>query len=207
MLITWRHWVCRPNELIEHALSTAWILDIDTTVKTLSDIKVAPRPVTTRISRDAPAAQYTPIGLATGARAAIHVQSGKSHSAASSLPGLIEVIGRLPKEQRPQLVRVNCGFSNEVVIRELEGIEQPCLFKLKQTSNVKRLIERQWRRHDWCDVGQGWQACDGSLTLTDSGLRHATSSRARSMSFLVAGPDSVPCSTSISASKSTSAAV
>ncbi|MCE9550059.1 MAG: hypothetical protein K8R50_03480 [Betaproteobacteria bacterium] len=42
----------------------AWILDIDTTVTIYSDIKVAPRPVTTRLSRDASAAQFVPMGLA-----------------------------------------------------------------------------------------------------------------------------------------------
>lgn len=94
------------------------------------------------------------------------MQSGKSHSAANSLPGLIALICGLPKEQRPQLVRGDCAFGNEVVMRQLEDIEQPYLFKLKQTSNVKRLIERQWRQRAWCDVGQGWQACDDRLKLT-----------------------------------------
>jgi hypothetical protein len=49
---------------------------------------------------------------------------------------------------------------------ELEEIEQHYLFKLKQTTNVKRLIERQWQQSEWCDVGQGWQACEDSLKLT-----------------------------------------
>lgn len=49
---------------------------------------------------------------------------------------------------------------------ELEEISQPYLFKLKQSANVKRLIERQWRQSVWCDVGQGWQACEDSLKLT-----------------------------------------
>lgn len=64
MLIIRRHWVCKLNELIEHALSMAWILDIDTTVTIYSDIKVAPRPVTTRLSWDTSAAQFVPMGLA-----------------------------------------------------------------------------------------------------------------------------------------------
>ena len=73
------------------------------------------------------------------------VQSGKSRSAAHTLPGLVELICRLPKEQRPQLVRGECGFGNEAVMCELDAIGQSYLFNLKQTSNVKRLIERQWR--------------------------------------------------------------
>ncbi|MDO9101470.1 MAG: hypothetical protein Q8K74_12825 [Candidatus Nitrotoga sp.] len=118
MLIIRRHWACKPKELIEHALSTAWILDIDTTVKILfghqSDAE----------------ASYNPLMPECHSRTAhtywcgnprlllqTHVQSGKSHSATSSLPGLIEVVGHLPKEQWPQLVRGDCGFGNEVVIR------------------------------------------------------------------------------------------
>ncbi len=51
-------------------------------------------------------------------------------------------------------------------MRELEDIRQPYLFKLKQSPNVKRLIERQFRRADWIDAGQGWQACEDTLTLS-----------------------------------------
>ena len=48
---------------------------------------------------------------------------------------------------------------------ELEEIKQHYLFKLKQTANVKRLIERQWQQSDWCNVSQGRQACEDSLKL------------------------------------------
>jgi len=154
-------------ESVQHALNTPWILDIDTTVKTLfghqSGAEVSYNPH--KPGRPSHTVHTYWIGNLRLVLQAI-VQSGKSHSAANSLPGLIELILRLPREQRPKLVRGDCGFGNEGVMRQLEDIEQPYLFKLKQTSNVKRLIERQWRRGDWCDVGQGWQACDDSLTLT-----------------------------------------
>jgi hypothetical protein len=154
-------------ESVQHALNTPWILDIDTTVKTLfghqSGAEVSYNPH--KPGRPSHTVHTYWIGNLRLVLQAI-VQSGKSHSAAHSLPGLIELICRLPKEQRPKLVRGDCGFGNEGVMRQLEDIEQPYLFKLKQTSNVKRLIERQWRRRAWCDVGQGWQACDDSLTLT-----------------------------------------
>src|SRR5450631_248027 len=153
-------------ESVQHALDKPWILDIDTTIKTLfghqSGAEVSYNPH--KPGRPSHTVHTYWIGNLRLVLQAL-VQGGKSHSAAHSLPGLIELIGRLSKEQRPTLVRGDCAFGNEVVMRELEDIEQPYLFKLKQTSNVKRLIERQWRR-TWCDVGQGWQACDDSLTLT-----------------------------------------
>lgn len=154
-------------ESVQHALNTSWILDIDTTVKPLfghqagAEVSYNPR----KPGRPSHTVHTYWIGNLRLVLQAI-VQSGKSHSATNSLPGLIELILRLTKEQRPKLVRGDCGFGNEVIMRQLEDIEQPYLFKLKQTSNVKRLIERQWRRNDWCDVGQGWQACDDRLTLS-----------------------------------------
>lgn len=154
-------------ESVQHALSTPWILDIDTTIKTLfghqSGAEVSYNPH--KPGRPSHTVHTYWIANLRLVLQAI-VQSGKSHSSANTLPGLIELILRLPEEQRPKLVRGDCGFGNEGVMRQLEDIEQPYLFKLKQSSNVKRLIERQFRRGDWCDVGQGWQACDDSLTLT-----------------------------------------
>jgi len=152
---------------VQHALDTPWILDIDTTIKTLfghqSGAEVSYNPH--KPGRPSHAVHtYWIANLRLVLQA--QVQSGKSHSAAHTLPGLVELICRLPKEQRPQLVRGDCGFGNEAVMCELEAIGQSYLFKLKQTSNVKRLIERQWRQRSWRDAGQGWEACEDSLMLT-----------------------------------------
>src|SRR5271154_181076 len=40
------------------------------------------------------------------------------------------------------------------------------LFKLRQSSGVKRLIERQWSRQDWTNVGQGFDAVEAMLKLS-----------------------------------------
>lgn len=154
-------------ESVQHALGMPWILDIDTTIKTLfghqSGAEVSYNPH--KPGRPSHAIHtYWIANLRLVLQA--QVQSGKSHSSAHTLPGLVELICRLPKEQRPQLVRGDCGFGNEGVMCELEAIGQSYLFKLKQTSNVKRLIERQWRQRTWRDAGQGWEACEDSLKLT-----------------------------------------
>ena len=47
---------------------------------------------------------------------------------------------------------------------DLETVRQHYLFKLKQSSNVKKLIARQWHKN-WCDAGQGWEACEDQLKL------------------------------------------
>ena len=63
-------------------------------------------------------------------------------------------------------MRGDNAFGNELVMAKLEAIEQPYLFKLRQTTGVRQLIERQWSRHDWRDVGQGFQAVEAELALT-----------------------------------------
>lgn len=77
----------------------------------------------------------------------------------------------LPPEKRPQLVRGDCAFGNDPVLTELESIGQMYLTKLRQTAGVKRLIERNWSRQDWQDVGQGSEAVEAQLKL--AGWSHA----------------------------------
>lgn len=155
------------KESVQHALDTPWILDTDTTIKTLfghqSGAEVSYNPHKPgRPSHAVHTYWIANLRLVLGAR----VRGGKSHSSAHTLPGLIELISELPKEQRPQLVRGDCGFGNEAMMCELEAIQQSYLFKLKQTANVKRLIARQWKQRCWSDAGQGWEACEDRLTLT-----------------------------------------
>jgi hypothetical protein len=67
------------------------------------------------------------------------------------------------------LVRGDCGFGNEPFIAELETRGQPYLFKLRQTSGVKKLLMRQFARKDWTTPGpsdQGWSAVEDTLKLT-----------------------------------------
>ena len=49
---------------------------------------------------------------------------------------------------------------------DLEALEQPYLFKLRQSAGVKRLIERQWSRRDWQPVSQGFDAVEAQLRLS-----------------------------------------
>lgn len=155
------------KESTRHALDTPWILDVDTTIKTLfgnqSGAEVGYNPHKPgRPSHTIHTYWVANLRLVLDAR----VQGGKSLGTAHTLPGLVQLITELPNEQRPTLVRGDCAFGNEHVMRELEDIAQPYLFKLKQTANVKRLFTRLWQHHAWYDVGQGWEACEEQLRLT-----------------------------------------
>ena len=154
-------------ESTSEALCTPWILDCDTTIKLLyghqdgAEISYNPRKPG-RPSHAIHTYWISNVRMVLDAE----VQSGKSHSAKHSLPRLRSLLEGLPPEKRPRLVRGDCAFGNETVMVEMEDVTQPYLFKLRQSAGVKRLIERQWSRDDWADVGQGFYAVEAELKLT-----------------------------------------
>jgi hypothetical protein len=144
------------SESVREALRTPWVLDIDTTIKLLfghqAGAEISYNP--TKPGRPSHTLHTYWIGNLRLVLD-VEVQGGKAHAAKHSLPRLRLLIERLPPEERPSLVRGDSAFGNEHGMTEMEEIEQPDLFKLRQTAGVKRLIERQWSRRDWEDVGQG----------------------------------------------------
>lgn len=154
------------------ALSTDWILDCDTTVKLLfghqNGAEIGYNPSKPgRPSHNIHTYWVANLRLVLDAE----VKGGKTHPAKYSLPGLMRLLKALPPEKRPQLVRGDSAFGNDPVMTALESIDQMYLTKLRQTAGVKRLIERNWSRQDWQDVGQGSEAVEAQLKL--AGWSHA----------------------------------
>jgi hypothetical protein len=165
-----QNWL-RPELLasVQAALNTPWILDIDTTIKTLfgkqsgADVSYNPHKPG-RPSHALHTYFVSPLRMVLD----VVVCPGKEHAAAHARPGLSGILDSLGKEQLPALVRGDCGFGNEPFIAELEKRGQPYLFKLRQTSGVKRLLMRQFARQDWTTPGpsdQGWSAVEDTLKL------------------------------------------
>jgi len=155
------------KESIEGAMSIGWILDCDTTVKPLyghqDGATVGYNPTKPgRPSHNIHTYWIANVRLVLDAE----VQSGTTSAAKYSLPRLIKILNALPPEQRPRLVRGDSAFGNDPVMTTLEAMNQPYLFKLRQTAGVKRLIKQQWSRQDWQDVGQGCQAVEAQLKLS-----------------------------------------
>ena len=161
----------RPQLLasVQSALNTPWILDIDTTVKTLfgkqegAEVSYNPH----KPGRPSHALHTYYVG---GLRLVLDVVvcPGKQHAATHARPGLNEILNSLTAQQLPALVRGDCGFGNEPFIDELEKRNQPYLFKLRQSSGVKKLLQRQFARKDWITPGpsdQGWSAVEDTLKL------------------------------------------
>jgi hypothetical protein len=158
-------------ESVRDSLNTGWILDIDTTIKLLyghqngADISYNP------IKPGRPTHVIHTYWIAN-VRLVLdaEVQNGKAHAARHSLPRLVSLLQSLPAGQRPRLVRGDIAFGVDPVMSDLEKMAQDYLFKLKQTSGVKRLIERLWRHRDWQDMGDGYHVAETRLQL--SGWNH-----------------------------------
>ena len=54
-------------------------------------------------------------------------------------PGLWALLDRIPRDQWPVLLRGDAGFGNDPIMREAEQRGVAYLFKLRLTSNVKRM--------------------------------------------------------------------
>jgi hypothetical protein len=179
-----QNWL-RPQLLcsVQGALDTPWILDIDTTVKTLFG-KQSGAEVSYNPHKPGRPSHALHTYFVSHLRMVLDVvvSPGKQHTAAHARPGLSDVLDSLNKEQLPALVRGDCGFppqrqrpvagdpgfGNEPLIVELENRGQSYLFKLRQTSGVKKMLRRQFARKDWTMPGpsdQGWSAVEDNLRL------------------------------------------
>ena len=154
------------SESIREALTTQWILDIDTTVKVLYGHQAGGEIGYNPVKPGRPSHVVHTYWI-SGMRLVLdaEVQNGKAIAGCHGLPRLLEILGRLPPEARPRLVRGDIGFGVERIMKELEAIDQPYLFKLRQSAGVVRLIERLWKNGDWRDVGAGEQAVEAHLRL------------------------------------------
>ena len=72
----------------------------------------------------------------------VTVSPGHQMSAKHALPGLESVLDRITPRDQPRLVRGDCGFGNEATLVVCESREIDYLFRLRQSSNVKKLIAR-----------------------------------------------------------------
>lgn len=152
---------------IAQVTQTGWILDCDTTVKVLYG------------HQDGAVVSYNPqkpgrpshiihtywignLRLVLDAQ----LQAGNRHSPSYGRTGLKALLQSLPQGERPKLVRGDSAYGSEGEMLQLEELQQPYLFKLRQTAGVKQLIKRQWARLDWSDMGQGWCGLESELRLS-----------------------------------------
>ena len=101
----------------------------------------------------------------------VEVQAGNHTAALYSRPGLWALLERLGAGARPAFIRGDCAWGNEGVMAEAEEHGVDYLFKLKQSTKVRKLIQEAFAREDWSAAGQGWEGVEDQLRL--SGWRRA----------------------------------
>ena len=152
----------------EPLLREEWILDVDTTVKPLyghqegAEIGYNPQKPG-RPSHVVHAYVMAETRLILDSE----VMPGTTSSSFYSMPRLLEMLKEWDPEERPSLVRGDCGYGNENVIAPLEELGVHYLFKLKKTKGVKDLVQLVNRQDSkWMAAGQGWEGVTSNIKLS-----------------------------------------
>tara|TARA_R110002111_G_scaffold237503_1_gene298815 strand:- start:107 stop:1696 length:1590 start_codon:yes stop_codon:yes gene_type:complete len=164
--LEWLHKEIRDS--IEPALELPWILDIDTTVKTLYGHQEGAQISYNPHKPGRPSHIYhsyfvSNLRISLG----VDVLPGKKHSAGEGMPGLWEMLDALPRSRWPTFGRGDCGYGSEKVMREFEEHDLPYLFKQRHTPKVKELVKTCMSEGSaWIDTGSGWEAMESELKLS-----------------------------------------
>ena len=153
---TWQRLLCEP-----------WMLDIDTTVKTVFGRQEGAEVGYNPHNPGRPSHAYHTYWIARLRLCLdVEVRPGKQSGATHGMPGLWELIDSLPREQYPHAIRGDCNYGSEAVMAECESRGIPYLFKIRQTAKVKTLIHALEQKGGWVDCGQGFEGIEGELRLT-----------------------------------------
>lgn len=151
----------------EPLLYEPWVLDIDTTIKTIYGRQEGAEVGYNPHKPGRPSHTYHTYWIARLRLCLdVEVRPGKEHAGKYGMPGLWELIDSLPREAWPELLRGDCNYGNEANMREAEARKLCYLFKLRQTKKAKELIRLLESRGGWIDAGRGWEGIEGSLQLS-----------------------------------------
>jgi hypothetical protein len=148
-------------------LREPWILDLDTTIKTLYG------------HQEGAAVGYNPHKPGRASHTFhtyfvanlrlvldVEVRAGNQTASKYTSPSFFTFLDALPPELRPAFARGDCGFGNESMMAECEKRGLNYIFKLRQTQKVRRLIEKLFENATWENAGQGWEGTESKLRLT-----------------------------------------
>lgn len=151
----------------EPLLREPWILDIDSTVKPLYGHQEGAVKGYNPGKPGRPSHVYhTYFAANIRLVLAVEVQAGNQTASSYAQPEFWKFHDSLAVEARPAFIRGDCGWGTEKMMTAAEERTIAYLFKLKQTSKVKRLIEQAFSREDWAQAGQGWTGVEAELRLT-----------------------------------------
>jgi len=147
-------------------LCEPWILDIDSTVKLIYGRQEGAEVGYNSHKPGRPSHTYHTYWMAkTRICLDVEVRPGNQHAGKHGMPALWELIDSLPREKWPHLLRGDCGYGNQANMSEAEERGINYLFKLRQSTKVKRLIGQLEKGGAWCDAGKGFQGTEALLRL------------------------------------------
>jgi hypothetical protein len=147
-------------------LHVPWILDVDTTVKVLYGKQEGAVLGYNPKKPGRPSHTYHSYFIANLRLVLdVEVQPGNQMASSYSAPDLWSLLERIPRIDWPQFIRGDIAFGTDGVMSQAEEKNVPYLFKLKQSTNVKRLTERLMKNDDWLPAGQGWEGQESQLQL------------------------------------------
>ncbi len=150
----------------EPLLSTPWILDVDVTVKPLYGRQEGAKIGYNPHKPGRPSHTYHSYIMAnTRLVLDVDVQPGDQSHACHTLPGLSELLQRLPAHCQPAFIRGDCDWGNDPVMTELEGMGQDYLFKVKRSKGVKALIGQVHGQGKWTRFNDEWELKESQLQL------------------------------------------
>jgi hypothetical protein len=147
-------------------LSEAWVLDMDSTVKTLYGHQEGAEVGYNPHKPGRPSHAYHTYMLSS-LRLVLRVDvlPGDEYNVAHATDGLWTLLEHLGPGRRPALLRGDKSWGIERVMARAEQTGLGYLFRLRVTLNVRRALERAMQQSDWADAGQGWHGKETALRL------------------------------------------
>jgi hypothetical protein len=147
-------------------LGEPWVLDMDSTVKTLYGNQEGAEIGYNPHKPGRPSHAYHTYMLSS-LRLVLRVDvlPGDQYNVAHATDGLWKLLDHLGPDRRPALLRGDKSWGIERVMARAEQERLPYLFRLRLTANVRRDFDRAMRQSDWADAGQGWQGKETTLRL------------------------------------------
>jgi hypothetical protein len=147
-------------------LGEPWVLDMDSTVKTLYGHQEGAEVGYNPHKPGRPSHVYHSYMLSS-LRLVLRVDvlPGDEHNVAHATDGLWKLLDHLGLDRRPALLRGDKSWGIERVMSRAEQNDLKYLFRLRMTLNVQRSLQRAMQQSDWADAGQGWQGKETTLRL------------------------------------------
>jgi hypothetical protein len=142
-------------------LGEPWVLDMDSTVKTLYGHQEGAELGYNPDKPGRPSHAYHTYMLSS-LRLVLRVDvlPGDRYNVAHATDGLWTLLDHLGASRRPALLRGDKSWGIEPVMARAEREDLAYLFRLRMTKNVRRSMQRAMRQSDWADAGQGCP-CEG----------------------------------------------